>query len=84
MKEVHDRSASASAANSPADLYERFFIFATLWAFGGPLPCDGRVARGPGLVTGSVASLSHDILCVEHGFLFEGYPMKGSGRPESK
>ena len=29
--------------NSSAELYEKFFVFAVIWAFGGPLPSDGRV-----------------------------------------
>lgn len=31
--------------NSPADVYERYFIFAVIWAFGGPLPTDGRFVQ---------------------------------------
>jgi len=29
--------------NSSAELYEKFFVFASIWSFGGPLSSDGRV-----------------------------------------
>ncbi|CUG51588.1 dynein heavy chain, putative [Bodo saltans] len=34
LKDLKDKSA---------DVYERFFTYATVWAFGGPLPSDGRI-----------------------------------------
>ena len=30
-------------AGSPSDVYEKYFLFACIWAFGGPLSSDGRI-----------------------------------------
>eukprot|EP00755_Sulcionema_specki_P020566 Sspe_Gene.72238::Locus_43061_Transcript_1_1_Confidence_1.000_Length_1996::g.72238::m.72238/K10408/DNAH; dynein heavy chain, axonemal len=29
--------------NSPSELFEKYFVFACIWAFGGPLSSDGRI-----------------------------------------
>jgi hypothetical protein len=29
--------------HSASELYEKFFVFTCIWAFGGPLPSDGRI-----------------------------------------
>ena len=29
--------------HSSSELYEKYFVFACIWAFGGPLPSDGRI-----------------------------------------